>query len=169
MKIGIIGPNTISLASEEDIEARKKLLTIVADLVALSRNEIVLTPDQNSLLEYFGKEYIKNNGSKIWIVAPDKEDDVKDYLNLEIGEIISCERWECQPSKFNRSCDMFICLGYSGGVLSEIGASKYFNPKKILIIEEFISSRLPSEINENIDIEYISLEKLKYHLDLIVK
>jgi len=160
MKIGIIGPNALKDSSEKDLEDRKIILTKVAEIISKSEKEIVLTPDKNSLLEFFGKMYSKYDGKKIWIVAPMK-DDAEEYLNLEMGEIIDCEKWYRQPSKFNESCDLMVCLGYAAGVLSEIGASQYFNPKKIFIVKEFVSSKLPREINRVLDIEYVPLEKLE--------
>ena len=163
MKIGIIGPSTLKNASKKELEERKILLIIVAKIISESKNDIVLTPDKKSLLEFFGEKYLEFGGKKIWIVAPMKEDAEK-YLNLEFGEVIDCERWYRQPSRFSEETDLLICLGYSAGVLSEIGASQYFNQKKILIINEFVTSNFPIEINRSIDIEYISLKKLSDYL-----
>jgi len=163
MKIGIIGPNTLKNASEKELEERKILLVKVAEILSESKKDIVLTPDKDSLLEYFGEKYLEFGGKKVWIIAPIK-DDAEKYLNLEFGEIIDCEMWYRQPSKFSEETDLLVCLGYSAGVLSEIGASQYFNPKKILIIDEFVTSKLPIEINQSIDIEYIPLKKLRNYL-----
>ncbi len=159
MKIGIIGPNTI----KNEIEERKALLFEFAKIISKFNKEIVLTPDKGSLLEFFGNKYKEFGGKKIWIVAPMK-DDAEKYVNLGLGEVIDCETWNKQPSKFSEETDLFICVGYSAGVLSEIGASKYFNPKKILIIKDFIKSELPPEINQSMDIEYFSIENLKEYL-----
>ena len=163
MKIGIIGPNTLKKASKKEVEDRKLLLVDVAEILSKSKKEIVLTPDKNSLLEFFGKKYIEFSGKKVWIIAP-MSDDAEKYLNLELGEIIDCEMWYRQPSKFSEETDLLICIGYSAGVLSEIGASQYFNPKKILILNEFVTSKLPTEINQSIDIEYISIKELNNYL-----
>jgi len=163
MKIGIIGPNNLKNASKKELEERKILLVKAAEILSESKKDIVLTPDKNSLLECFGKKYLEFGGKKIWIIAPMK-DDAEKYLNLEFGEIIDCEMWYRQPSKFSEETDLLVCLGYSAGVLSEIGASQYFNPKKILIINEFVTSKLPTEINQSIDIEYIPLKKLSNYL-----
>lgn len=163
MRIGIIGPNTLKNASKKESEDRKLLLVEVAEILSKSKKEIVLTPDKNSLLEFFLKKYIEFGGKKVWIIAP-MSDDAEKYLNLELGEIIDCEMWYRQPSKFSEETDLLICIGYSAGVLSEIGASQYFNPKKILILNEFVTSKLPTEINQSIDIEYISLKELNNYL-----
>jgi len=163
MKIGIIGPNTLKKASKKEVEDRRLLLVEVAEILSKSKKEIVLTPDKNSLLEFFGKKYIEFSGKKVWIISP-MSDDAEKYLNLELGEIIDCEMWYRQPSKFSEETDLLICIGYSAGVLSEIGASQYFNPKKILILNEFVTSKLPTEINQSIDIEYISIKELNNYL-----
>jgi len=159
MKIGLIGPNTMRGASEKELEERKILLSSVAKILSKTKNELVLTPDKGSLLEFFGNKYKEFGGGKILIIAPMK-DDAEEYLNLEIGEIVDCEMWYRQPSKFSEETDLFVCVGYTAGVLSEIGASQYFNPKKIFVIEEFVSSKLPSEINKSMNIEYISIKSL---------
>jgi len=87
MKIGIIGPNKIY---DADIDERKRLLISVAKTIVKSHNEIVLTPDKDSLLEYFGSQYLKSGGTKIRLVIPTKEPDHKDYLNTKIGEVVDC-------------------------------------------------------------------------------
>ena len=160
MKIGIIGPNILYNASDGGLEHRKDLLAQVAEIVSMSGQEIVLTPDKGSLLEFFGNKYLELNGKKIWIIAPMK-DDAEKYLNLSLGEVIDCETWFRQPSKFSEETDLFVCLGYSGGVLSELGASKYFSPKKIVILNEFVSYKLPEEINQGLSLYYCSIYELR--------
>jgi hypothetical protein len=56
MKIGIIGPNRLFEGNQEE---RKKLIEKIAKIIAESENEIILTPDKDSLLEYFGKKYLE--------------------------------------------------------------------------------------------------------------
>jgi hypothetical protein len=155
MKIGIIGPNKLF---EGSLTNRKKLIDKAAKIIAKSGNEIVLTPDKNSLLEYFGQKYNEFGGKKIWIVVPAEEKDYKDYLNTELGEIISCIDWDRQANEFNRQSEMFVCLGYSWGAMKEIACAQYFNKKKTYIIKEFISGELPKELN--FIIKYLSLSEL---------
>jgi 5-bromo-4-chloroindolyl phosphate hydrolysis protein len=50
-------------------------------------------------------------------------------------------------------------------VMAEIGFSGYYNPKRIYIINEFISQKLPKEINLNI--KYINLDKLENILKIL--
>lgn len=155
MKIGIIGPNKIFKGS---INKRKKLIDRVAKVVAESNNEIVLTPDKDSLLEYFGKKYLEFNGQKVFIVAPMK-DSAEKYLNLDLGEIIDCKIWDVQADEFNKQSEVFICVGWAWGAMKEIACSQYFNKKKIYVLKEFISSELPEELN--FLVEYISVEDLE--------
>lgn len=159
MKIGITGPNKIY---SKNIIKRKLLLDKVAKIIAESGNSIVLTPDKNSLLEYFGKRYLDFHGKEIWIVAPTKEKDCKEHLNTSLGKVVSCTDWDRQADEFNRQGDILICLGFSWGALKEIACSQYFNKKKIYILKEFISRKLPQELNFLVD--YISIKQLKEKL-----
>ena len=162
MKVGIIGPNKIF---EGKISDRQKLLDKVAKILADSGNEIVLTPDKDSLLEYFGKKYLEYNGKKVWLVIPTKEKGYKSYLNDEIGEVISCIDWDRQANEFNRQSDMFVCIGYSWGAMKEIACAQYFNKKKIYVLKELISEELPSELG--FLVEYISVGDLAVSLSKI--
>jgi len=161
MKIGIIGPNKLF---EGNMKERKVLLDRVANIVADSKNEIILTPDKNSLLEYFGKKYLDFGGKKIFLIIPTEEENYKNYLNIELGEIISSKDWDRQANEFNRQSDIFVCIGYSWGAMKEIACAQYFNKKKIYVLKEFISEELPNELN--FIIEYISIEDLKKFFSL---
>jgi len=158
MRIGIIGPNQVPQLTKEEVKKRKRKLSEFAKILAKTDFEILLTPDKKSLLEFFGKEYLKNGGKKIFEIIP-LEDDYEKYLNISLGKNISCGKWSNQPSKFNEECDVIFCIGYGGMVMAEIGFSGYYNPKTIYIIKEFISAKLPKEIG--LRIEYIRLEDVK--------
>lgn len=158
MRIGIIGPNRCPQLKQEELEIRRNNLREVARILAKTGCEILLTPDKDSLLELLGKEYLKNGGKKISEIVP-LDDDFEQYLNVDLGEIISCGKWPNQPSKFNEECNVMFCVGYGGMVMAEIGFSGYYNPKTIYIINEFISQKLPAEIG--LDIKYINLNELE--------
>ena len=157
MRIGIIGPSKI---------IGKEKIKEVAKIISKKNYEIVITPDKGSASEFFAQEYIKNSGKKIWEIVPenDKEFGYKEWINLELGEIINCGTWRNQPEKFNEETDILICIGYAVGVLMEIGYSKWFKPKPVYIIKEFISGRLPVEIEKNLDLRYVSINELKEKL-----
>jgi hypothetical protein len=154
MKIGIIGPSVFDNGKEE--------ISKLAKIVAESGNEIVVTPDKNSSPEYFANHYTNFGGKKVYEVVPlDDKEFGYDLINMEVGEVINCGTWRNQPEKLNEECDAFVCIGYSIGVLPEIAYSKWFKPKTIYIIKELISQELPSEINERLDIKYVSINDLK--------
>ncbi len=157
MRIGIIGPNQTPQLTSLELKERKANLSKFAKILAKTNFEILLTPDKKSLLEFFGKEYLKNKGKKIYEIVP-MEDDYDKYLNTELGEIISCVKWANQPAKFNEECDVIFCVGYGGMVMAEIGFSKYYNSKTIYIIKEFISSELPKETG--LKIKYVRIAEV---------
>jgi predicted Rossmann-fold nucleotide-binding protein len=159
MKIGIIGPNKLF---EGKLEERKSLIEKVAKIIAKSKNEIVLTPDKNSLLEYFGKKYLENGGKKILLIIPTEDKDHEKYLNTKLGEIHSSKDWDRQADEFNRQSDLFICLGYSWGAMKEIACAQYFNKKKVYILKEFVSGKLPKELN--FLVEYTSIKGIERYL-----
>ncbi len=155
MNIGIIGPNKLYDGDESN---RKVLLDNVAKIIASSGNNVILTPDKDSLLEYFGSKYLEFGGNKLSLVLPTHEDSYADYLNTSLGDIIDCQDWDRQADEFNRQCDIFICVGYAWGAMKEIACAQYHNIKKVYILKEFISKELPEELN--FLVEYIVVEEL---------
>lgn len=161
MKIGIVGPNKIFTGDENE---RKDLLNKVAEIIVASGNEIVLTPDKDSLLEYFGNKYLQLGGKEISLIIPTSEDGYESYLNTSLGTVIDCQDWDKQADEYNRQCDIFICVGYAWGGMKEIACAQYHNVKKIYIINEFISDKLPEELNFLVD--YIDIEELSSILEI---
>lgn len=154
MKIGIVGPNRIF---NGNLEKTKELICEVARMIAESGHEIVLTPDKDSLLVYFGEKFLEYGGKKVNLVIP-LDDDYEKYLDVSFGKIVSCSMWNNQPRKFNEISDMFICIGYAWGGMSEIACTQYFNKIKTYVLKEFVSEELPEELN--FLIEYIKIEEL---------
>jgi hypothetical protein len=157
MRIGVTGPNKLFAGS---LKERQKLLEKAAEIIAKSGNEIILTPDKGSLLQYFGEKYLEFGGKKIFIVAPTEEKDYKDYLNTDLGDVISCIDWARQANEFCEQSQIMVCLGYGWGVMKEIACAQYYggeNKKKVYIAREFVSEELPEELN--FLVEYISLEE----------
>ena len=163
MKIGITGPNRIYGG---DINERKKLLDKVAKIIAESGNEIILTPDKNSLLEHFGEKYLESGGKKVWLIVPTEEAGHENYLNTKIGEIISSKDWSRQADEFTKNSDVLLCVGYAWGALKEIACAQYSKGKEVYIIKEFVSGKLPEELN--FLVEYVSLKDLKKILGRII-
>jgi hypothetical protein len=161
MKIGIIGPTR--LESLTDINKNSMMIIKeLAKVVAESGNEIVVTPDKGSVSEFFAKEYLNQGGRKIYSVIPlDDKEFGYNWVNTEIGKNINCSTWRNQPEKLNEESDMLLCLGYAPGVLIEIAYSKWFHPKSVLVIREFISQELPREAIKKISLEYLSYKDFK--------
>lgn len=159
MKIGIIGPSKLEYLEEVNPNAKKILSELARDVV---KNEIIITPDKGAVSEFFAKEYLKNNGKKVYSIVPLEDQEFGcSYLNLNLGVKISCGTWRNQPEKFNEETDILLCVGYAVGVLMEIGYSKWFKPKPVYIINELVSGRLPIEVERSLDLKYISYKDLK--------
>lgn len=155
MKIGIIGPSKLKDFYKIDQ---------IAKIIAESKHEIVLTPDKKSTSEFFAEKYLNYGGKKVYSVIPlDDKEFGYSWMNLDFGEQINCETWRNQPEKLNEESDVLLCLGYSAGGLAEIAYTKWFPKgkakKPVYVIEELISSKLPSEID--LDIRYVSINELK--------
>ena len=69
------------------------------------------------------------------------------------------DAWRNQPEKLAESADLFICLGFGAGTLVEIFMTKYF-PVKVVIIEDFITSKLPKESERDIDVRYLKASEV---------
>jgi hypothetical protein len=164
MKIGIIGPSKLEYLQDID-ENPEKILNNLAKSLAISGNEIVVTPDKGSVSEYFAKEYLKNKGKKVYEVVPleDKEFGLV-WVNQDLGDIINCSTWRNQPEKLNEETDALLCVGYAVGVLAEIAYSKWFKPKPVYIIKELTSQKLPKEIERSLDLRYFSVKEFEKYL-----
>lgn len=156
MRIGIIGPSKLR---------EKELIFSVAKIIADSGHEVILVSDKDSSSEFFALEYLKTGGKKVYSLIPleDKEFGFS-WVNQEIGEVINCGTWRNQPEKLNEECDVLISLGYSAGGLIEICYSKWFGKKPVYILDEFIDSKLPKELEKSLDLHYIGLGELKEKL-----
>ncbi len=164
MRIGIIGPSKLEYLNEIN-KNYETILKGIAKKIAESGNEIVIVPDKGSVSEYFGKEYIKNKGKKVYEILPldDKEFGMS-WVNTELGEHINCGIWRNQPEKLNEETDILLCVGYAVGVLIEVGYTKWFKPKPVYIIKELVSGKLPKEVNKSLDLKYISYKDLRKFL-----
>ncbi len=153
MKIGIIGPSKVR---------EKEKISELAMAVSESGHEIVLTPDKGSSSEFFAKEYIKNKGKKVYEVVPleDREFGYS-WINLDLGEHINCKTWRNQPEELNEKTDALLCIGYSAGGLIEICYSKWFRKKPVYIIKELVSEKLPEELENSLDLRYVSIREFK--------
>jgi hypothetical protein len=174
MKVGVIAPSQIKYiasATNNSEAGIKELLTEITEILVKNNLEIVITPDKKSPLEFLGNEYIRLKGKKLYEVLPldDKELGYKEWVNVDLGEAINCGTWRNQPEKTNEVTDFLICVGYGVGATIEIGYSKWFRKKPVFIINEMVSGKLPIEINQSLDLRYISIKELDNELKKLKK
>jgi hypothetical protein len=165
MRAGIIAPSQImyiAQATNNSEAGIKEMLAEIVKILIKNNLEIVITPDKNSPLEFMGKEYLRLKGKKLYEVLPleDKELGYKEWVNTDLGEAINCGTWRNQPEKTNDVTDFLICVGYGVGAIIEIGYSKWFRKKPVFIINELVSGKLPIEVNQSLDLRYISIKEL---------
>jgi len=159
MKIGIIGPSNINNLEKINPEAKR----IISEVVGfLTKQEIYLTPDKDSISEFFAQEFLNQGGEKLFSIVPmDDKEFGFDWVNTTLGEKINCKTWRNQPETLNEQTEALICFGYSTGGLIEIAYSKWFNKKPVYIIKELISEELPKEAVRDLDIKYILYKNLE--------
>ena len=159
MRLGIIGSTSLKSIVEIKPEAKEIISNLAKEVLD---KEIVLTPDKGSISELFAKNYLENGGKKVYSIIPlDDNEFGYSWVNTEIGENINCGIWRNQPEKLNEETDVLLCLGYAEGVLVEIAYSKWFNPKTVYIIKEFVSGELPKDATRKLDIRYVSYKDIK--------
>ncbi len=178
MRLGIIGPThwqenckILHLSEKKCLKETKK----IASLAKALGFEIVLVPHFGSISHAFALEFKKLGGKVIGIVPKQDSEFGIDYLDQSAcTETIDCRSWRNQPESFNENCQAMLCLGYSAGALNEIAFSKWFGlqnkkPKKIFVVKEFVSARLPTEATKSLDVEYAALKQLKAKLKQVNK
>ncbi|PLW80655.1 hypothetical protein C0585_01555 [Candidatus Woesearchaeota archaeon] len=164
LNIGVLGPSDLKSWKEMlDESFEFKLKEIVE---SLKDKEIVITPTNDSLPILIGSMYKSIGGVKLFGLIPmdDNEYGIDNIDEFFCDEIINSVTWRNNSCKFNEVCDVLLVLGLSEGVLAEIGNSKWFNKPKVLVVEDFISQKLPSESTMNINIKYISYDELDHHI-----
>jgi hypothetical protein len=169
MKIGIIGPSDMS-AWQKIVEITDETLNMVVDDIVESiiefNHDIIIVPTKKSLPELVGAKYKDKGGEKLLGVIPldDEEFGIEQIDEFFCDEIINCVTWRNQPEKLCEESDIIIALGFSPGTLIEIMQSKWFGKSKVLIVEEFISSKLPIESIQKLKLEYIKYDDLEHHI-----
>lgn len=159
-RIGIIGPTKFELSEKE-----KKICENIAKDMS-KRCEIVISPDKKSTVEFFTQTYKKEGGKKV--IGIDYDDDTEQgYVGLDrdiCNQLINCETWENQPKELIKNSDHVLVLGLSIGVTWELCLTKFYwyqqPQKRIFIIKELVKEKLPSYMNKNLNIDYISYKEL---------
>lgn len=168
MKIGIIGPSNVKAfckAKGVDEAGYLKEVEMLAKTIALTKNEIIIVPQKKSISEIFAKEYTKSGGVKVFGLIPmdDTEFGIEKLDEENCDEIINCVTWRNQAACLAENSKILLCLGFGAGTLGEICITKHFKAK-VIVIEEFITQRLPKEAERDLDIAYIKLEEIGRYL-----
>lgn len=165
MKIGILGPTNIrAFCSRLGIEEFEYLAKVekIAAYLASNMFEIVIVPHRNSLSEYFARVYMDNKGKKVHGVYPEQDMEFGvGTINVDIcDQYIKAENWREVPELLDQNSDALLCLGFGPGTLIEICYTKWYPVKKIIVIKDFVSSRLPVELESKLPIGYIDAKDM---------
>ena len=166
MRIGIIGPSKIDIFCKSiELDGKKYLIKIneLANILSKFEYDIIIVPQKKSSPLFFAEEFKNISNNKILGIIPlDDTEFGIDYIEeFFCDEIINCGTWRNQPETMCENCDILVCIGFSAGTLIELMYTKYFKVKKLIVIEDFITSKLPIEINNDINIEYVKLDEVE--------
>jgi|SRR3989338_117249 len=178
--LGIIGPSDSGKNAQILGHSLKgsagQIGEIARSAAEIGIKKIAVVPHRGSISGQFAKEFRRSSGARIIGVVPlqDREFGIS-YLNRGMcNEIVDCKTWRNSAIKMNEICDAFLCLGFACGALNEIAFSKWFNKnkkqkKKILVCAWRISSKLPKEIEKDVNLVYAgSVAQLKQRLKEVV-
>lgn len=165
MRIGIIGPAHVDKFCKLLGFKKEEYLDKVCDIaehIANTGHEIMIVPHKKSVSEQFARAYQRNDGKKTIGIFP--LDDIErgfDFLNQElVDEHINSGTWRNLTETIDENSDILLCFGLTPGTVTEICQTKWYKVKKIYIIEDFISRKLPEEINAKLRIEYIAYDEI---------
>ncbi|MBN1386303.1 hypothetical protein JW968_05015 [Candidatus Woesearchaeota archaeon] len=160
MKLAIIGPTDVKhfcdLLQRDEFEYLDKIEKI-AKYVAQNGFEIVIVPHKDSVSEFFAKIYVDEKGRKVHGIYPLKDSEFGiSGINQDISdETLHPPNWREVPIFLVSNADAMLCLGLGPGSMIEICYAKWYPVKKILVLQDFITDRLPAEIESRLNIEYI--------------
>lgn len=169
MKIGIIGPSDMD-AWQKIVEVSDETLNMITESIVESiidlNHEIMIVPVKKSLPELIAAKYQDKGGEKTLGVIPldDEEFGIENLDEFFCEEIINCVTWRNQPEKLCEEADILLVVGFSPGTMIEIMQSKWFGKAKVLVVEEFISQKLPVESIQKLNLKYIKYDELQHHL-----
>lgn len=166
MRIGIVGPTKISAFCNRIGKSKKRYFSVVRKIAEfLTKHELVIVPDKGSLAEFVAQAYHTSGGKKVMGVVPKKDKEFGiSWLNLKIcDKIIDCSTWRNSPEVFDEVSDVLLVFGLGAGAMIEIGYTKWWE-RPVIILKEFISSKLPKEIERELNIHYVSAKGLSKKL-----
>ncbi|MBR9690655.1 hypothetical protein GOV08_03140 [Candidatus Woesearchaeota archaeon] len=170
MKIGIVGPTKVKkfckIINMDVFAYVNEIVKIVKTIVSLG-HELVLVPEKGSVSDTVAVEYKKQGGKKVYGIIP--MDDTEfgiDKLNQEVAdEIINCCTWRNQAPTIVVESDILLSFGFGTGTLGEIMGTKYYKKIKTIVIEDFITQRLPIESKRDVKIEYVKTKDVSKALN----
>ncbi len=174
MKVSFIGTSEDKIIKNSNISEKElnELLENLGEFFAENGDELIVIP-VHGIIQKIAKIYKKYDGKKVIGLVPlkDKRYGVEhEKENFSVAdEIKEMNSWYDANGEIVTMGDICVCIGLSGGVLTEIGFLKYhkkfFNNKtKLIIFENTVSKRLHKEIEEELkkDLYYVkSFEEFK--------
>ncbi len=164
MKIAVIGPDVKKVCEILNIEEPDYYSKVreVAEYLAKTEHEIVITPNKKSSVEFFAEAYSEEDGKKIIGVIPKDDTEFGTLmLNKHIcDETINCKTWRNAPETLLENSNIVLVLGFGPGTLVELCYTKWFKVDNVFVIKDLITQKLPEELNE-LGIEYIGIDELK--------
>ncbi len=165
MRIGIVGPAHVDRFCKLMRFVKEEYLDKVCDIagyIAKTRHEIIIVPHKKSISEHFARAYQRNGGKKTTGIFP--LDDIErgfDFLNQElVDEHINSGTWRNITESMDENSDVLLCFGLTPGTVTEICQTKWYKVKKVYIIEDFISRKLPEELDAKLRVEYIAYDEI---------
>lgn len=125
-------------------------------------SKLITIPDDGVYSDF--AEFFKSNGGEVIAYLPNKSVPNFSELKRNVEKKGFIERqtdwnWSSLNNFVIREASVVICLGYSSGVLIELGnikiAKKWLGKKiKLFIDKRFVSGRLPKEIEGDLSPKY---------------
>ena len=165
MNIGITGPTSISKVCDIlGIDEEKYFMKLrkVAEHLAASEHKIFIVPFKKSAPEFVAEVYAEEDGSDITGIVP--EDDVDfgiTHLNRAVcDKIVNCSIWPNVPGSLLKNIDVLVVVGFGRNAFIHIGYTSLYKVKKVIILQDLVSSKLPNEMEAGLEIQYVKSEDL---------
>ena len=169
MKVGIIGSNIKeqSKALRKEPEELYLILRSVAEHLA-SSSDLIVIPEQGSSSEFIAEVYRENDGTKIVGIIPmqDKEFGVSEINTPICDEMVNSGTWSNSGPTLIKRSDIILCLGLSPRSVIELCFTRWYPKEKILVADDLVTQRLPIEIQNQLNINYIKLKELEKYIPL---
>jgi predicted Rossmann-fold nucleotide-binding protein len=159
MLVGILGPSKLDKSGVLEAAAEH-----VATFLAKRKFSIIVSPAKGSTIECVVRLAKKKHVHVVGIEFQNDKDNGYPGLSRELyDESIDVISWENQPKELVTRADMFIVLGYSPGVLWEMGITKVYPmpERKIIVLLDVVKEKLPEKINKDLNIMYVNSEDIE--------